>query len=453
MMGLSVRKNKLPLLKLGITTGLLMLNQPSMGINLSQALDLAFQNDKTYQSAVYENAAENQVVGITRAGLMPNISVNYSRSSNDAQRTTTINGSANKDNPNYISESTSLSLRQPLINMEALARYRQGSAQADYNDAVLAGRTQELMTRLFSAYIEALYAQDLIRLASAQRAALQENQVANARMFEKGAGTSTDMLETQARFELAQAQVLEAEDNFDSSRRKLMAITGPIDSSLDTLTDKISFLTLKPERYEAWEDMALASNAEIVAQRHLVTASEQGIKRSQAGHLPRLDLVAGLSKVTADSLFTFNQESTSRSIGVQMSIPIYSGGGVNAAVSQSRSTLDKAKSDLELRIDNVQVELRKQFKLVFSGQARIEALTKAEQSALQVIEATKKSMLGGLRINLDLLNAEQQLFTTRRDLAQARYGYLLAYMRLRYTAGILSGEDMQVMNAYFAPAP
>lgn len=424
-----------------------------MGMDLSQALDLALKNDKAYQSAIYENAAASQVIAITRANLMPNVSMSYSRSKNDAERTiTNSNGVPFRDSPNYASESASLSLRQPLINMEALARFRQGSAQADYSEAVLTGRTQELMTRLFGAYVDTLYAQDLIRLASAQRAALQENRIANERMFEKGAGTSTDMLETQARFELAQAQVLEAEDNLDSMRRKLMAITGPTDSVLDTLSDKIGFLALKPERYEAWEEIALGSNAEIISQRHLVTAAEQDLKRNQAGHLPRVDLVAGLSKVTADSLLTFNQESTSRSIGVQMTIPIYSGGGVNASVSQSRANLDKTKSDLDLRTGNVQVELRKQFKLVVSGQARIEALSKAEQSALLVIEATKKSMLGGLRINLDLLNAQQQLFTTRRDLAQARYGYLLAYLRLRYTAGVLNVEDMLGMNVYFAPA-
>jgi len=451
--GLLVPKNKLPLVSSSVAIGLLILNQPLLGMNLSQALDLAFQNDPIYQSAVYENAAANQVVGITRAALRPNISVNYNRSINDAQRTITTNGAPNKDSPNYVSESTSLTLRQPLINMEALARYRQGAAQADYSDAVLAGRTQELMTRLFSAYIDALYAQDLLRLATAQRSALKENQIVNARMFEKGAGTTTDLAETQARFELANAQALEAEDNVDSTRRKLLAITGPTDSPLDQLTNQISFLPLQPERYEAWEEIALSSNAEIVAQRHLVTAAEQDIKRTQAGHLPRLDLVAGLTKATADSLLTFNQEYTSRSIGVQLSIPIYGGGGVNAAVSQSRSNLDKTKSDLNLRINSVQVELRKQFKLIVSGQARIDALTKAEQAALLLIEATKKSMLGGLRINLDLLNAEQQLFTTRRDLAQARYGYLLAHMRLRYTAGMLSSEDIQRMNAYFAPAP
>lgn len=448
-----MRKNNLPVLAACIVIALPMLSQSAMGITLSQALDLAFQNDKTYQSALYENAAASQVIAITRASLMPNVSMSYSRSKNDAERTTTnANGVPFKDSPNYASESASLSLRQPLINMEALARFRQGSAQADYSEAVLVGRTQEMITRLFGAYVDALYAQDLIRLASAQRAALYENRIANERMFEKGAGTGTDMLETQARFELAQAQVLEAEDNLDSMRRKLMAITGPTDSELDTLIDKVSFLTIKPERYEAWEETALASNAEIVSQRHLVTAAEQDLKRNLAGHLPRVDLVAGLSRVTADSLLTYNQESSSRSIGVQMTIPIYSGGGINASVNQSRANLDKAKSDLALRTGNVQVELRKQFKLVVSGQARIEALSKAEQSALLLIEATKKSMLGGLRINLDLLNAQQQLYTTRRDLAQARYGYLLAYLRLRYTAGVLNVEDMQGMNAYFAPA-
>ena len=247
--------------------------------------------------------------------------------------------------------------------------------------------------------------------------------------------------------------MLEAEDNVETMRRKLMTITGPFNTPIDSLEAYTEFFSLTPDDYPEWEELALRTNAEIVSQRYLVTSAEQEIKRAEAGHLPRVDLVASLNKSSSDSLFTYNQESTTRSIGVQMTLPIYSGGGVNATVLQALSNLDRAKADLAAKINKVLVELRKQHRLVSTTQSRIIALAKAEQSALQVIDATKKSVTAGIRVNLDLLNAEQQLFTTRRDLAQARYSYLTAYLQLRYAAGVLNGEDLQRVGAYFKSAP
>ncbi len=419
-------------------------------MTLEQALQAALRYDPLFQSANYEQAASSEARVIGRANLLPNVSANYGRSDVAADRTITTGGRPVNDKPNYISESASISLRQPLFNLEAYARYKQGDTQSNYGEAVLASKTQDLYVRLFGAYAEVLLASDQIQLAVAQRDALKESELANQRMFERGAGTKTDVLETKARYELSEAELLEAENNLDIARRKLASITGPLTTALPTLSTGFKFLSLEPETYEAWEKIALDQNATLIAQRFQVNYAELDLKRAQAGHYPKLDLVASYTDSKADSLLTFNQESRLRSIGVQMAIPLYSGGSVDAGVRQATASFERARSDLAAKTEDVLQEVRKQHRLFSSSKARIDALANAEQSSLLVIEATRKSIAGGARINLDLLNAEKQLYTTRRDLAQARYGHLIAYLRLRQAAGVLTGEDVLALGPYFS---
>ena len=177
-------------------------------------------------------------------------------------------------------------------------------------------------------------------------------------------------------------------------------------------------MPLTPAGLAEWESIARASNPEIVTRRYSAEYAELEIARNRAGHMPRVDLVATHSRNAADSIYTFNQESTINLIGVQVTVPLYAGGSVNAQTRQALARFEGARAELDASTSKALLELRKQFDLLNSSQLRIAALLKAEQSALQLIEATQRSISGGVRINLDLLNATQQLFTTRRDLAQ-----------------------------------
>lgn len=433
-----------------LSAALVLSAQGAAAMTLEQALQAALRYDPLFQSANYEQAASSEARVIGRANLLPNVSANYGRSDVSADRTITTGGRPVSDKPNYISESASISVRQPLFNLEAYARYKQGDTQSNYGEAVLATKTQDLYVRLFAAYAEVLLASDQIQLAVAQRDALKESELANQRMFERGAGTKTDVLETKARYELSEAELLEAGNSLDIARRKLASITGPLTTQLPTLGADFKFLSLEPETYEAWEKIALDQNTTLIAQRYQVNYAELDLKRAQSGHYPKLDLVASYTDSKADSLLTFNQESRLRSIGVQMAIPLYSGGSVDAGIRQATAGFERARSDLASKTEDVLQEVRKQHRLFSSSKARIDALTNAEQSSLLVIEATRKSIAGGARINLDLLNAEKQLYTTRRDLAQARYGHLIAYLRLRQAAGVLTGEDVLALGSYFS---
>lgn len=435
-----------------LATVWLMQAVPASALSLVEAYEAALQNDPVYLTAVHDNEAGQQYKEIGRSYLLPGVGANYSASKNRADYTApNVFGQINTTHPEYYSRSASISLRQPLFNLDKWARYNQGVAQTNYSDALFTARGQDLVIRLVSAYAEAKYAEDQLALATIQRDTFAEQKVVNERMFQHGEGTKTDMLETQARYDLAEAQLLEAQDNLVNARNALAAIVGGDVTQLDPLSDNFKVQPMVPASFDEWKAIALERNAEISAQRYNVEAAEQEIKKNRAGHAPTVDMVASLSKSNSESLTTLNQDSTVRSVGVQVSIPLYSGGLVSAATSQAVANHAKAKSELNSKTSQVLVELRKQYNLVTSSAARIDALVKTVNSARLLVQATQQSVKGGVRINLDVLNAQQQLYTAQRDLAQARYSYLVSYLRLRFAAGTLNAEDLHTVAGYFIP--
>jgi protease secretion system outer membrane protein len=418
-------------------------------LGLLQAYDAALQNDPTYRAAVYENEAGQQYKVMGRSSLLPSLSASYSSSKNQADVTSKTAFSEVTEHRSYNSMAGAIQLRQPLVHLEGVARYYQGIAQTSYSDAQFSARRQELILRLVTAYVEAKHAEELLALAIAQRDSYAEQRRMNDRMFEKGEGTRTDMLETQARSDLAEAEVLEAKDNLANTRNALAAMVGREITVLDALRDDFRVKPMQPAGFEEWKAIALEQNPEIIAQRHVVETAFQEIRKNRAGHAPRLDIIASVSDTSSDTINTYNQDAKTNSIGLQFSLPLYSGGYTSAVTSQAVSNHEKAKADLETKTNQILMELRKYYSLTLSSALRIDALVKSDSSARLLVEATQKSVKSGLRTNLDVLNAQQQLFTAKRDLSLARYNYLVGYLHLRQAAGVVGTSDLQDMAGYF----
>lgn len=422
-------------------------------MGLVQAYDAALQNDPTYRSAGFENQAgqENKALGLSN--LLPNAQFNYSIGKNRAELTQLYNVGGVivplTQYPEYTSTSGSVNVRQVLFSLDAYARYKQGVAQTNFSDAQFSARRQDLILRLVAAYADAQYNEDQVALISAQRDAYAEQRRINDRMFEKGEGTRTDMLETQAKLDLAEAQLIEAQDNLATARNTLAAMIGQDVTQLDGLTDNFMLIPSSVSTLEEWKSLAENNNAEIIAGKYSVEIADQEVKKNWAGHTPRLDLQGGYSRSKSDTLTNLNQEQVNKSIGVQLVIPLYSGGSVSAATRQAVANREKAKADLDGTTKRVMVELRKQYSALLSSAAKMDALIKSVDSATLLVAATNQSVKDGIRINLDVLNAQQQLVTSKRDLAQARYNYLLAYLRLRNAAGTLNGDDVVTVSRYF----
>jgi outer membrane protein, protease secretion system len=426
-------------------------------LTLQEAYDAALQYEPIYRAAAMENESGQFNRDIGKSALLPIVSLSYSNSGNTAQRTTPdLLGRDSTQAYQYQSVATTLSLKQPLLNYEGMAKYRQGLAQAEFSEATLKSRKQELAVRLMTAYTDVLFAQDQLALALAQVNTLQEQKNLNERSLQAGEGTVTDLLETQSKYDVAQTQVIETQAEVDNTRQVLGGMLGrvlPVFEAVAGIHDSFKPAPLMPPSLEDWKALALAGNADLQAQRHAVLAAQQDVAKNEAGHYPRVDLVASNVRSRADSVVTYNQSSDISSLGIQLNIPLYAGGYVQASTSQSLANLRRVEAELDGKTEKVLAELRKQFNLVRSSIHRVEALERAQDSAEKLILATRKSVQGGVRVNLDVLTAQQQLYTVRRDLAQARYTYFTAWVKLRFAAGVIEDEDMAQLARQFSDSP
>ncbi|MDH1529075.1 TolC family outer membrane protein [Pseudomonas mosselii] len=430
---------------------LLFTSLSAQALDLGDAYALALRNDPTWQGSIAEREAGLENLAIGRAGLLPRLSYRYNRARNDSEVTQRSQFGDVTTQRDYRSYSSTLTLEQPLFDYAAWSDYRRGVAQAALADERYRGRGQELMVRLFGAYSEALFANEQIALAQAQRRTYAEQLTLNERLLKGGEGTRTDVLETRARYELAQAQEIEAGDNLDAALHALQAIIGePVAvEDLTPMTADFRVQPLTPTRFERWRDLAVAHNAELASQRHGLEVAEQNIERQRAGHLPSLSAYASKGISSSSSESSYNQRYDTDSIGVQLSVPLYAGGGVQALVRQARAQRDAAGFELDAQLNDTLTQLRRQFNLCVSGTAKIRAYDLAVKAASALVQATRKSVRGGERVNLDVLDAEQQLFSARRDLAQARHEYLRAWLQLRYLAGVLEAGDLNALSRYF----
>lgn len=428
---------------------------PAHALGLADAYEAALANDPVYAGALKEKEAGDANLAIGRSYLLPQLSASYSTYRD--WTATTIFGQPNGNGgyQQYHAYAAGVSLRQPLLNIEGLARYRYGKAQALASDATATGRSEELLVRVLSAYTDTVFALDQLSLATAQKKAFDEQLTSNEAMFKNGEGTRTDILETRSKAELAAADVADARDNLDNAAHALEALTGLPASldvdGLDRLSDSYKPAMPSPASYEQWHDIALDGNAELIAQRHSVEAARQQLKIVQAGFYPRVDLVASLGKSQSNTLDTIGQRYLTKSVGIEVTIPLYSGGLVKASSDQASANYERTQFELQDKTNKVLLDVRKQYNLCVSSMTRIEALQSAVASATQLITATRKSVQAGVRTNLDVLTAEQQLYQSKRDLARARYQYLLAQLQLQHAAGILTAQDLYAMAQWFVP--
>jgi protease secretion system outer membrane protein len=388
---------------------------------------------------------------------LPKIGYNYNKGRNSS-KVTALNerGQNRTDDRNYSSYGSTLTLQQPLLDYEAYASYRKGVAQSLFADEAFRGKSQELLVRVLESYTQALFAQDQIDIAQAKKKAFEQQFQQNEHMFRQGEGTRTDILEAESRYELATAEEIEARDEQDASLRELGALIGvpainigdlaPLDQGFQTFT-------LQPANYDTWHEMAVANNPNLASQRHAVEVARYEVERNRAGHLPKVSAYASVRQNESESGNTYNQRYDTNTIGIEVNVPLYAGGGVSASTRQASRTMEQAEYELDGKTRETLIELRRQFSACLSGVNKLRAYQKALKSAEALVVSTKQSILGGERVNLDALNAEQQLFTTRRDLAKARYDYLMAWTKLHYYAGTLNEQDLAKVDEAFGQGP
>lgn len=424
----------------------------AQALDLAQSYHLALANDATYQAALAANQAGHEAVPQALAQLLPNLSASGSRSKNTTNSDTPgFDGTRSYSTSDYTSSSSTLTLRQPLFRMYNFALYKQAQSQEKNADAVLDRDRQDLLVRLSSAYFEALMAQEQLALVLAQKEAYTAQLQSAKRAFTVGVGTRTDIDDAQARYDMILSQELDARQNVGFTRHQLQVIINQPAESLAQLDAKrMELLPPVPANLDEWIARGEENNAELLALQANIEGARQELAKARAGHYPTVDAFVQRSKSESDTNYTINSQYLTTAVGVQFNIPIWSGGYVNSQMRQAVANLEKAKQQYEARRREVSQLVRKEFQNVTEGILKVKALEQAEHSADQAVFSNQKGFQAGTRTLVNILDAQQQRMNVRRDLAMARYQYLMARVRLQGLMNSLNEDEITLINSWFS---
>ena len=441
--------------------GIVAFNAAAVAAMPAQAADLlevyreARNYDAAYASARAALAAGREKLPQGRALVLPTVNATGNSTISDSrvnQQTTTGQNVFDRD---FRTNAFTVSLTQPLFRLQNVLQYEQSGFQVAQAEAQFGQAAQDLILRVSQAYFDVLAADNTLAFIQAQKTAISEQLAMAKRNFEVGTATITDTNEAQARFDLSLSQEIAAQNDLEIRKRTLQQIIGRIPDSLAPLRSDFGLSAPSPNRMEDWVEAAQKQSYPVRLQEAGAEIAELEVERNRAGHYPTLDLVATYGNNFNTGSLQTSQGSDTRSatLGVQLALPLYSGGAVNSRIRESLANRDRTRSDLENSRRQAALSARQSFLGVTNGMAQVRALEQAVTSSETALASNRLGYEVGVRINIDVLNAQQQLFSTKRDLARARYDTLLNGLRLKAAAGTLSEEDVVAVNQLLAEEP
>lgn len=428
-------------LALGLAVGL------SVGAGGARAADLltlyrqALLQDPSYAAARASMMAGQEQVVQGRALLLPNVALDANALHNRLD--------VGEIDKNYGSRQWTVRLTQPLFRLQNWAAAKQGELRTSLSDLQWAEAQQEVALRLARAYFDVVAAQEAVDAAAELHRASSEQLAYAKKSFEVGTVTIVDVHEAQSRFDLADAQLIAAQNQFDVAQQALAAIVVDLPQRYARLSPDATLSGPEPARMEPWVEAAQQDN--FLVQQAMVSReiAQREVQRRRAGHLPSVDLVAQHGKSRDLSRFPPLHTETveSSQIGVQVTVPLYAGGATQSQVREGAALLTRADREEEYARRQAVLSAREAFLGLTSGLARVRALEAALQSSLSNLASTRLGYEVGVRINVDVLNAMAQVADARTQLSRARYDTLLWQLRLKAAVGRLSEEDLAAVNA------
>ena len=427
-----------------------VISTANMRTNTISLLDLYHQavtHDPTLASALSANQAAQEIIEQGKALYRPTVNFNA-----DANAVKTdiryLNSNAVPGQSNFETYKAAIEASQPIYRKQNLVQMDQTLTQVSQADKQLHLSKQDLILRTTQSYFDVLIAQDKIDLIGAQKTAILSQLEQAKANFEVGTSTITDVNEAQARYDLIVAQEIAAVNEYQIAQRSVQAITGEMPQKLATVRADIQPNALA-QGMDKWLEVAEQNNLNIQIQQDALKFSDQEIDRSKAGHLPTLDAVASVSESYATgsaSVFSTGNDLKTGTIGLQLQIPLYQGGATSSKIRQAVLNKQKAQDDVETARRQAALETQRAYLNLSTTIAQIKALEQALISSQSQVDSTKLGYEVGVRTSVDVLNAEQQLFSAKRDLLQARYNYLVNIIRLKSASGVLAEADLVDIN-------
>jgi outer membrane protein len=433
-------------------TLVLLLPLAAAAEDLFQVYRDAQRYDAAYSAARLALEAGREKLPQGRALVLPtlNLTGNATRSrfdvdSNDPAISASFLRSTN-------SASYTLTLTQPLYRPQNWYQYEQGEFQVRQAEASFGLAYQDLVIRVSQAYFDGLAAIDTLNLVRAQKAAISEQLAQAKRNFEVGTATITDTHEAQARFDLSSAQEIAAINDLESKQRVLQQLTGKVYAELKHIRPDIKLSPPNPANMESWVQLAEKQNYSVIQSEAATEVARREARRASSAHMPTLDIVGTVGQSTDTGTITtiVGRDITTAQIGLQLALPLYQGGSLSSKEREAAALSLKSKDDLENARRSAALNARQTYLAVINGIAQVGALEQALVSSQSALDSNRLGYEVGVRINIDVLNAQQQLFSTRRDLALARYNTITNQLRLKAAAGGLREEDIEEINRALA---
>ena len=417
------------------------LSMNAQAFDLQAAWDAALGYDASHSAAAYQRLAAQENIPQARAALLPQVSLNGSY-----QRNHPIEPDADSNN----SYGYSVQATQTLFDASKYADYKQGKLAAKLADAQFDLSEQQLLLNVSQAYFDVLTAYDLISASKASKL-LYERQLEQAKtMFDVGAATIVDTHEAQAGLDNAQVQVLNAEQKLHLAQQKLEYYTGLNPADIERIDGKQVNRILNRKTLAEWQQLAYLSNTNISAKHLAVEQAQAAVQKAKANRYPTVELQAAYQdqhQQVSNMGFSENVHNKGASIGVNLSMPLYTGGALSSQVRQTQFELLQREDELTASKRDTDLQVREQYLNVQSGLAQVNALEQLVLTNRKKLESSQLGQQVGVRSNLDVIDAQRTLAESEQQLAKARYDYLQAQLALAQAAGQLqTGEALRQIN-------
>jgi outer membrane protein len=432
-----------------ILTGLLLgllCSLPASAEDLLSVYRQALESDPTFLAARASHSAALEARPQSRAGVLPNIAL-----SGSVTRDRFDPRASGEPTTNATNKTWDLSLVQPLFRLDRFLQLKQADSRIAQAEATFAAAQQALILRVATTYFQVLGARDNLEFVRADKAALTSTLDQAQQRFEVGLAAITDKLKAQAAYDISVSDEITAEQQLSDANEAMRELTGSLPPDLAVLQPDVPLLSPEPSDIDHWVKAALKQNPQMLAAIAATDTAREEVKVQRAGHYPTLDLTADYGYV--DSLFggSFKQQYTDTAIGLQLNLPLYSGGLTSSRTRQQAALYSQALQQQVQQHRAVERQTRDNYRGVVSGVSRVQALSRAIESNAKALEAARSGFKVGTRDIVDVLDAQRELLRARRDYARSRYDYLLDTLRLKQDTGSLAESDLAQIDAWLVP--
>lgn len=423
--------------------------------NLLELYKQAQSSDSAWAAARSTHAAAQEKLVQGKALTLPTVTLNANanHANTDLEYRSGGTGGFRQGggNESFETYGYSVNVNHPLYRRQNQIQFEEAKTQVSQADEQLSTANLDLMTRTSQAYFDVLLAQDKIDLIEAQKAAITKQLEQAKANFEVGTATITDVHEAQARFDLLIAQDIAARNDLEVRKRAIQSIIGQMPGALASAKESLAVVIPAPQDMEKWVEMAEQKNPQLIYQQKALTLATQEIERTHAGHLPTLDAVGSYSDSRANGSATgIGSDTQNFTIGLQLQVPIYQGGAISSREREAAINQQTAKDQLEQARREVGLQTRQAYLNVASAVAQVKAYEQALASSQSSLDSTSLGYEVGVRTSVDVLNAQQQYYSAKRDLLQARYTWLLSVIKLKAAAGLLTEDDLAATSSMLA---